>query len=328
MSVKRILITGGAGFIGYHVAKELIGLNNEVIIYDAFVNYIPPLESSYPAYLEYRLNDIKNKARIIRGDIRNRGYLVQVLNDVKPEIVIHLAAIPIAKASNQFSEEAIQINLNGTITVLEALRVCPFIKRFVFTSSSFVYGDFAYEPADEEHPTSPIDIYGGTKLSGEVLTRAFGRKFNIEYTIIRPSAVYGPTDANRRVTQILIENAILGKPLILHAGGLERVDFTYVKDTAHGFVLAALSDSAKNEVFNITRGEGHSIKDLADILKIRFKNLEVIEQPTDERRPQRGALGIAKAKSFLGYVPRYDLKKGVEEYVDFILEKRLLKTGK
>lgn len=328
MDKKRILITGGAGFIGYYITKELLSLNIEVIIYDAFLNYISPLESRYSTYLEYRLNDIKNKAHVIRGDIRNSGYFVKVLKDTKPEIVIHLAAIPIAKASNEFSEEAKQINLDGTVSVLECVKSVDFVRRFIFTSSSFIYGDFQYEPADEKHTSNPIDIYGATKLSGEIFTKSFGSRFGMEYTIIRPSAVYGPTDANRRVTQILVESAILGQPLIMHNNGLDRVDFTYVKDTAHGFVLAALSDNAKNETFNITRGEGKSILDFVNALRHLFPDLEVVQKPQDEKRPSRGALDINKARQLLNYEPKYDLKTGVYEYVDFIMKGGFVKRKK
>ena len=110
----KIMITGGAGFIGYFITKELAGLGHEVVLYDAFLNYIPPLESRYPSYLEYRLNDIKGDATIIRGDIRNRGYLIQAFKDTRPEVVIHLAAIPIATASNRFSEEVTRGDMSYT----------------------------------------------------------------------------------------------------------------------------------------------------------------------------------------------------------------------
>ncbi|MBN1353777.1 MAG: GDP-mannose 4,6-dehydratase [Candidatus Omnitrophica bacterium] len=324
MGPKKILITGGAGFIGYYITKELLSRDIEPIIYDAFLNYIPPLESRYAPYLEYRLNGIKNKVHIIRGDIRNRGYLIKALKETEPDTIIHLAAIPIAQASNQFSEEAMQINLNGTVTVLECIRVASSVKRFIYASSSFIYGDFIREPADENHPTSPIDIYGGTKLSGEILTKAFGKKYGIEYSILRPSAVYGPTDANRRVTQIFVENAILGKPIFLHNGGIDKVDFTYVKDTAHGFVLAALSEKAKNETFNITYGSARSTKEFADILKRIFPELRIEEGLPAERRPKRGSMDIRKAKRLLGYEPQYDLEKGVSEYVDFIISNNFI----
>lgn len=322
--MAKVFITGGAGFIGYYITKELLERGDEVIIYDAFLNYISPFESNYMDYLEYRLNDIKNKVQIIRGDIRHRGLLIKALTDTKPEILVHLAAIPIAAASNQFSEDAIQINLIGTVTVLECLRVVDSVKRFVYASSSFVYGNFKYEPADEGHETSPIDIYGGTKLSGEILTKSFGKKFGINYTIIRPSAVYGPTDANRRVSQIFMENALLGKPLVLYNGGVERVDFTYVKDAAHGFVLAAFSEKAKNETFNVTRGEGKSLKEFAEILGKTVPNLKIVEMKSDEVKPQRGTLDISKASRLLNYKPKYSLEEGIREYIEFFKNNDIL----
>jgi UDP-glucose 4-epimerase len=318
--VNKILITGGLGFIGYHIAKELLGHNIEVILYDANLNYSTPLESPYAAYLSYRLNDLKNKTCIIQGDIRNRGCFSRAIKETTPDLVIHLASIPTHKASDQFAEEAIQINLNGTVNILECLKRADSVKRFVFASSSFIYGDFDYEPADENHPAHPIDIYGGTKLLGEILTTTFSKKFGMEYTIIRPEAVYGPTDANHRVTQILINAALAGKPLTLYDGGQEKIDFTYVKDTAHGFVLAALSDNAKNETFNITRGEGKTVKELAEAINKKIPGTTIQIKPSNERRPKRGTLNNAKAKMVLGYEPQYNIEKGINEYIDFILE--------
>jgi nucleoside-diphosphate-sugar epimerase len=324
MSAKKVLIAGGAGFIGYHLAKELFSLGLEVLIFDSFLNYVSPAASRYQSYLNYRLGDLRSATAIVRGDIRDRGHLDQILQEHRPEIVVDLAAIPIAKAANQFVDEAVQINLNGTVNLLEAVRHSASVGRFVYISSSCVYGDFSYEPADEAHPTNPIDVYGGTKLSGEILTRAFGCKFGFEQVIIRPSAVYGPADANRRVTQIMIENAIQGKPLVLHNAGLDRVDFTYVKDTVAGIALACLTEQATNEIFNITPGEGRSILDLVGIIRARFPDVEVIERPQDERRPQRGTLDISKARRVLGYSPQYDLVAGMNEYIDFVLNNREL----
>lgn len=316
--MSKVLITGGVGFIGYFITKELLARGDEVIIYDAFLNYASPLKSHYPQYLSMRLTDIQDNVRLIRGDVRHRGCLVKALKETKPEIVIHLAAIPIATVSNQFSEGAIEINLNGTTTIIEAIGTTNSVKRFVYASSSFVYGDFKYTPADEKHSASPIDIYGATKLSGEILTKAFGRKFGIEYVIIRPSAVYGPTDANRRVTQIFLENALQGVPLVLHDGGLSKLDFTYVTDTAHGFVLAAFASEAKNETFNITRGKGRSLKELAQILQSLISDVKTIEDKPNEVRPERGTLDISKAKTLLGYEPKCSLEEGMKLYLDFV----------
>ena len=317
--MKKILITGGAGFIGHFITKELLPAGHQVIIYDSFSNYIPPQEGHYPFYLQRRLDEIKNDAEIIRGDIRDKELLIKTIKQTKPEIVINLVAIPLATASNVFFEDAIQINLNGHINLLAAMREVNSVQRFIYNSSSFVYCHFQYDPADENHPTQPIDIYGGTKLSCEILTKSYSERFGVEYTIIRPSAVYGPTDANRRVSQIFVENSLTGKPLYLHGGGKDKVDFTYVTDAAHGFVLAALSAKAKNETFNITAGQGRSAEEFAQILdKLLPGKVKTIIKPADLNRPVRGSLNISKAKKLLGYKPKYQLEKGLKEYIDYI----------
>jgi len=202
--MSRIFITGGTGFIGASITKKLLKEGDEVLLHDAFLNFIDPLESNYEAYLKLRLKDIKGKAEIVRGDIRHKGRFLKIMQKFKPNIVIHLAALPIAKHSNIYSEDAFGINLHGTVNVLESIRQVDSVKRFVYASSSMVYGDFQKSPANENHPLDPIEVYGGTKLASEILTKSYQRRFDIEYTIIRPSAVYGPTDVNKRVSQIFV----------------------------------------------------------------------------------------------------------------------------
>ncbi|MBS3122411.1 SDR family NAD(P)-dependent oxidoreductase [Candidatus Woesearchaeota archaeon] len=315
----KVFLTGGAGFIGAYIAKKLIEEGDEVIIYDNFSNYISPLISRYNKYLEYRLSWLKNRVTIVKGDIRHKGLLSATLKKYQPKIVVHLAAVPIATISDQLSEDATEVNLNGTINVIEAIKDMDFVKRFVYTSSSMIYGDFQYVPADEEHPKNPKGVYGATKLSGEIITKSFCSMYKKEYVIIRPSAVYGPTDANKRVSQIFVEEALSGKPLVLNNGGTSKLDFSYVEDVADGFILAIKSPNAKDQTFNITRGEGRSLKEFAEIVKqfipdiiIDYKNVG-----DDENRPNRGTLDISKAKKLLGYEPKYSIEKGIEKYMEF-----------
>jgi nucleoside-diphosphate-sugar epimerase len=317
--MATVLITGGTGFIGSYVTKELLGKGYDVVLYDASLNFVEPEKSRHSEYLRYRLKGMK-KAKIVNGDVRNKSTLMMAMQDHKPESVIHMAALPISLVSNKRSEDAMSINLHGTVNVLEAIRDCSFVKRLVFASSSMVYGNFRSESADENHPTAPIDVYGGTKLCGEVLTKVFSKQYDSEYTIIRPSAVYGPSDANRRVSQIFVENALAGKPLTLHNGGLSKLDFSYVEDVAHGFVLALESEKARNETFNITRGEGRSLKEFSEILKSLVPGIKIREEsiPKDEKRPERGTLDISKAKRLLNYSPEYSLEEGLKLYVDFV----------
>jgi len=314
----RIFVTGGAGFIGHNVVKELHVLGHEVAVYDSFATYFPETKNEYLNNLQIRLEEIRDKATIIRGEVNNFDLLLKSVKEFKPEVIIHLANIPVSVASNRFSKEAVQINLNGTVNIIDVVRSVDCVKRLVYASSSYVYGDFQYEPVDENHPFSPIDTYGATKAASEFLIRGIGKRFNLEYVIVRPSAVYGPTGSNGAVSQMFVENAVLGKPLKLHNGGAARVDFTFVKDTAHGFVLAATVPAAANQIFNITRGEGRSLKEYAEILKKYVPDLKVEEAPQLEPVPKRGSLDISKARKILGYEPKYSLEDGIKEYYEFV----------
>ncbi|MCA9061611.1 MAG: NAD-dependent epimerase/dehydratase family protein [Planctomycetaceae bacterium] len=314
--MARILVTGGAGFIGSRVVHQLVAMGHEVSIYDAFKRYSVPHNLQYkdPHYL--RLGSIADRIRIEFGDTRDVSRMRRVILDVRPQRVLHLAALPIADASNEHTGEAITSIFTGTVNLMEILRELPELERFVYVSSSMVYGDFVQEPALETDPQCPRDVYGGTKYAGEILTQTYGRRYDLPFAIVRPSAVYGPYDTNRRVVQIFVENAMQGHPITLHQGGSARLDFTYVDDTAHGMVQTLLHPAAAGECFNITYGHGYSLKELADNLREYFPDLDVRSNNEGmTRRPRRGALSIEKAKRLIDYKPRYSLEDGLYEVV-------------
>lgn len=314
---KTVLISGGAGFVGSHLCNLLVKNGHRAIIYDAFVQYISPFESSYQKHIEFRFKNIKDKVVFVRGDTRDKNDVRKAILKYKPEVVIHLAALPIADLSFTHTEETIGSIIMGTTNFLDAVSEVDFVERFLYTSSSMVYGDFVTVPASEDQRKAPKDIYGGTKLAGEILTETYSRRFGLKYTIIRPSAVYGPTDVNRRVCQIFIEKALKGEKLTVHGGASNMLDFSYVEDTAMGFYLAAFSEKGENQVFNITRGEGRSLFELVDIIRSYFPTLEVETIPMPLHRPKRGALSIEKARDLLGYNPLYSLEEGVKKYIEF-----------
>jgi nucleoside-diphosphate-sugar epimerase len=239
----------------------------------------------------------------------------------QPEIVVHLAALPSAKESTMYPQEAVDINVDGVLSMLESIRRTPTVKRFVFASSSFVYGHFQSDVADETHPTDPIDVYGGTKLTGEILTKAYARQLGFEYVIVRPSAVYGFGDVNRRVSQIIVEKALRGEPIGLHNGGRARIDFTHVTDIADGFLLAATHPDAANQTFNMTRGRAREVREFAEVVASVVPGVQLNEEPADMSRPNRGTLSIDKAKSMLGYSPKVDIEEGAAQYVRDMMER-------
>jgi nucleoside-diphosphate-sugar epimerase len=318
MSDERIFLTGGAGLIGSNIVKQLVAQGHDVLIYDSFTAFMSPFQVNYAANIERRFPPELRSLKIVRGEVRHRGFLQRTLDDYQPTRVIHLAALPIADLSNRFSEEAMEANLIATVTLLDAVQSLKDLRRLVYTSSSMVYGDFQYAPADEDHPKAPKDVYGGTKLAGEVMVGAYGRRFGIPFTVIRPSAVYGPTDVNRRVTQIFVENALRGLPIVLHNGGVSKLDFTHVSDVADGFVRATLSEKAAGRTYNITRGRGRSLKELAEIVAKLVPGTRFEEKPPDMLRPERDALSIARAREDLGFEPKVDLEDGMPPYVEFV----------
>ena len=323
MATRKILITGGCGFIGSYLARVLRSKGYELLLFDAFLNYISPFTSNYQHFLKERMKGLLDDpaVRIERGDIRVQKRIQQLMTEYKPDAVVHLAALPSAKECTLYPTEALQINVEGTLSVLEGIKAARSVSRLVFTSSSFVYGHFKRPVADEEHPTDPIDVYGGAKLTGEILAKSYAKAHDFQYVIVRPSAVYGFGDANRRVTQILIENAMHGRPLVLHDGGRSMIDFTYVTDVADGFARCLETPEAANQTFNITRGNARSVREFALEVKKHFPEARLEERPPDATRPERGTLSIEKARKLLGYDPKVDIEQGVVEYVKALKER-------
>ncbi len=324
MNTKTALITGGLGLIGAYIARELLNskIVDKVVALDHYGRYTSSVRDDFFDYRKMRLKGIEQDVIIERGETKNTHVMLQVLTKHKPTLIFHLAALPLAKLDNLNTEEAMEGSITSTANIFE---LCDYLKqrdgyvpkRIVYASSSMVYGDFQYDPADEKHPTNPKEIYGTMKLAGEQIVKGLSVFYGIDSCIIRPSAVYGPTDMNRRVSQIFLEKAFKGEKIKIH-GEDEALDFTYVKDIAHGFVLAATHPKAAGEIFNITRGHAERLFDFVLELKKYFPDLVYEILPRDDFRPKRGTLSIEKARNILGYEPQYDLQRGVKEYVEFV----------
>tara|TARA_B100000795_G_scaffold78959_1_gene56538 strand:+ start:47 stop:613 length:567 start_codon:yes stop_codon:yes gene_type:complete len=187
-----------------------------------------------------------------------------------------------------------------------------------------VYGDFKTNKVNEESPVNPKEAYGTMKLAGEIVTKGIGKLNNIPYTIIRPSAVYGPTDMNRRVSQIFIENAFTNKEIEIE-GKNEKLDFTYIEDLAKGCVLAGTKEKGINQIFNITYGKAQTLYSFVINLKKIFPNLRFKIKPRDITKPSRGTLSITKAKKLLNFNPKHNLKIGVKKYVQYLINNKIYK---
>ncbi len=315
----KVLLTGGCGFLGSEIASRLAAAGCDVCLYDAFLCFLESKEgrSRHEFLRRMRLRKLEGRARIERGDVRDGKRFAEVLADFAPECVIHLAAVAGAKECAAMPDEAVSINIDGTRTVLHVCKEAGCVRKFVFASSSYVYGHFAADSVDEElHPLEPVEIYGQTKLAGEILVRAWAEAGAFSRVIIRPSSVYGYGDGNGRITQICVENALRGKPVVLHEGGESRLDFTHVSDAAEGFVLAALRREADGGIFNVTRGRARSVAEFAGAVRTLCPAMRITAggRP-DAARPKRGTLSIARARRLLGYDPKIDIEEGAALYI-------------
>lgn len=319
--MKRIFLTGGAGFIGCHAVAQLLQQGYEVAIYDSFVHYVFPLNPVHIDNINHRLRLIQDRIKIYRGGTQDQDCLRRAVHDFKPQRIIHLAAMPLANLAVEHPEEAVQAILMGTLSLLQAARDLPGFERLVYVSSSMVYGDFVRVPVQEEDLKDPKELYGSMKLSGELLVRSFGRLFGIDYAIVRPSAVYGATDNNRRVLGIYLENALLGKPLLVKGAG-NSLDFTHVEDAAQGVVCAALHPQASGRAFNITRGRSRSILEAAQIVAKLVPGTKIEVAEHDKRMPVRGTLDVTRARTEIGFTPGVDLEDGLARYHAYMVEQR------
>lgn len=310
----KVLIIGGTGLIGSYLCCKLVSLDYDVVTYDIYNQYVPDVNDVHYNNLKFR-KLLRKKVNEIRGDACDFHSLLMTVKEHNPEIIVHLANLPLVNVSVRKPDEAFRGIMQSTFSVLEAIRSTEPIK-LIYSSSSMVYGNFEKNPQPEDGEKKPVEIYGSLKLSAELLCSAYSQRYDIPLTIIRPSAVYGHGDTNRRVVQIFLEDAIFGRKIRVKNGGSTFLDFTYVEDTAEGFLCAIMKPHVDG-VFNITRGEGRSLRELVEIIKVFYPEAQVEERDEEDYRPSRGALDISKARQELGYDPQYSLEEGIERYAWF-----------
>jgi nucleoside-diphosphate-sugar epimerase len=315
--MSRVLVTGGAGFIGAHACAALAADGHEVVAIDPLRTYAYSFEAQHWHGLRYRREVLLRDARVVVASTENRDELRKAVLEAKPEYILHLGALPLATVARVSADHAFESILRGTFNLVElALEVG--VEKLLYVSSSMVYGDFTQMPMPEDARTAPKDPYGGFKLAGEVIVETFSRAQGLPYAIVRPSAVYGPTDMNDRIVQRFVECALWNRPLTIVDPDRTYLDFSYVKDVAQGMNKVLLSP-VRNETFNITAGEGRTLTELNELLRERYPDMPVeVSTKTEDFRPKRGALDVSKARTLVGYEPQYTLERGVEEYLAFL----------
>lgn len=308
--MSRILVTGGLGFIGHHLCTSLLQERHSVTIVDNKNDYGTFGRNYLDALYDIRLNYIKNEAptgelEVSEEDIRSFWCTKNF------ETIIYLAQVPRQHEVSLNPEEASDILVTGLFNLFSQERVKK-IKHFIFISTSMVYGDFNAN-TDEEVSLNPKSQYGVMRMMGEKFVIRHCQLNNIPYTIIRPSAVYGPRDTYNRVVGQFFSRAMKAESIFIR-GSNQVLDFTYVKDLAYGIRLCVNNPESYNQIFNMTRSfQGqYTLGLLANRIKSLTQSRSLlIEEERDQSFPKRSILDISKAHARLGYTPQTDLDEGL-----------------
>ena len=326
---KKIALIGGAGFIGHNLALYLKSFGAKVDIIDGMqVNNLLSLVDNidnlpYPdlsrAIITERTQSLKSAKIDLRvQDVRDYHALTRILNEIKPQVIIQLAAVSHANRSNKDPYSTFDHSFRTLENSLDWSRGgTSNVEQFIFFSSSMVYGNFESDQVNEDTHCEPLGIYGALKHGSEKIIIGYNQTFGLPYTIIRPSALYGERCISRRVGQIFIENSLMGKEIVMSDKGKESLDFTYINDLVDGVTRCIGNKNAFNQVFNLTYGKACSIADMAEIIKQHFPSIKVKSIKRDKLMPKRGTLNVDKAKDLIGYNPSWPLEKGYPKYIDW-----------
>ncbi|MHA1593978.1 MAG: NAD-dependent epimerase/dehydratase family protein [Candidatus Baldrarchaeia archaeon] len=316
MSVRglptSVLVTGGAGFIGSHLVDTLVECGVHVIV----------LDNLFSGKIENIRHHIENGAIVfLRDDIR-RFSNVHVMRDV--EAVIHLAAVVSVPLSVENPHLTNDINVGGTLNILELSRKCD-VERFIFISSCAVYGEPETIPIPESHPLRPISPYGASKAAAEQYCYAYYRVYGMKTVTLRYFNVYGPRQDGGQysgVISIFLRRLISRKPLEIFGDGMQTRDFVYVKDVVKATLLALRNASTSaGMTFNVGSGRETPILELARLMRrmiSKSENVPILHRPPRTGDIRRSCADIRRASEVLGFKPKYSLADGISEMARYL----------
>ncbi|MDD5647428.1 MAG: GDP-mannose 4,6-dehydratase [Dehalococcoidia bacterium] len=304
----RILVTGGAGFIGSHLVEKLIDLGASVTVIDTMLcgNKIEQRkEGKNLSVHRLDVTDTQTIAPLFKGQ----------------DMVFHLAAVVGVEETQDEPVNLLNVEVIGTSNVI-SLAARNKVKRFVFASSSEVYGD-SVKPMVEEGPFNPKSTYALTKLIGEHFCMAYYQKFGLEYTALRYFNAYGPRQDDRFVLSRFVNRALAGQEIIIYGDGNQTRDFTYIEDTIHMTLLAGIKGEGINQVLNFGTGKDVSINVLADMVltsldlkgKVKTKYVDYDRRRSLEIEVFNRIADTTKAETLLAYKPITGLESGLQKYI-------------
>ena len=302
MKVEKVAVTGGAGFIGSELVRQLAAAGKQVIAIDNLVNG-----------KRENLEEAGGNVRLEVADIREETAMRRLLDG--PQIVYHLACLGV-RHSIHAPQENHDVNATGTLKLLAVARAAG-VARFVYVSSSEVYGTATKAPMSEDHPIYPKTVYGASKFAGECYTRAYWTTHGYPTVVVRPFNSYGPRSHHEGDSGEVIPKFVLrcmaGKPRVIFGDGTQTRDFTFVADTARGIMLAGMADAAVGHTMNLGSGREVSIVDLATAVREVAGNPEA-SIVHDAARPGdvlRLCADSRRARQLIGFESTVELREGL-----------------
>ena len=303
------IVTGGAGFIGSELVRQLAACGARVAVIDNLVNGKRENLAGLPG----------DRVTLLEQDVRNTSAYATLLREA--DVVYHLACLGVRHSVHSPIENH-EVNATATLRLLEASRAGG-VPKFVYVSSSEVYGTARWVPMNEDHPTFPSTIYGGSKLAGESYTRAFHRTYGYPTVVVRPFNTYGPRshhegDSGEVIPKFLLR-CLAGKPMVIFGDGTQTRDFTYVSDSARGIILAGTHPAAVGRTINLGSGVEVTINDLARaVAQVAGRpDAEIVH---DESRPGdvlRLCADMSQARTLVGYEAEVPLAEGLTRLLEW-----------
>ncbi|MFC6905733.1 GDP-mannose 4,6-dehydratase [Halalkalicoccus tibetensis] len=311
-----VLVTGGAGFIGGHIAERMTRLGHDVTALD---NFEPFYNVGIKEHTVEQCRELAAEGNgsyeLVNDDLRDAELVNELVADA--DYVYHQAAQAGVRASVKNPRKVNEINIDGTINLLEAARNSD-TERVVVASSSSVYGKPQYLPYDEDHPTTPVSPYGVSKLATEQYARVYSEVYGLPTVSLRYFTVYGPRMRPNMAISNFVSRCLHGEPPVIYGDGSQTRDFTFVDDILWVNEKLLESDAADGEIMNVGSTDNIAIKTLAKEVRDQLApELELEYGERNDADAEHTHADISKVNELLGYEPATDIREGVGEFIDW-----------
>ena len=311
--VKNYLVTGGAGFIGSHLVDSLLGEGNNVIVIDNYDDFYSK---------DLKLKNLSSALtfdtfQLVEGDIRDRNLLNDIFGNNHIDVVVHLAAKAGVRPSIKDPEGYYDVNINGTLNILEAMKAYD-IKKMIFASSSSVYGNNEKVPFSESDSVDfPISPYAATKKSGELLCHTYHHLYDFKINCLRFFTVYGPRQRPDLAINKFSKRIMNGDPIQMFGDGTTKRDYTYIDDIVQGIKLA-MENLNGFEIYNLGESRTIILKELINLLENEMgKKAKIEKLPLQPGDVEQTYADISKARELLKYDPQFEIEEGIKNFVEW-----------